>query len=233
MEHRQPRIPSRGTTSANTKAIHQCWSPPSAVRNSTGHRANIDAAEGDPHNRQERMNGSSGSTMATQRIDEAETHQQQKRRGIVAGKRLEEGGTWREYRQPGIPSRSTTSATTEAIHRGWSHPSVVQKSTGHRANIDAVSTMAELCLTGGNEVYIHCASGTSRAPFATALLAHGIMAAAPSQAPGIDSSSPADYTTAMCIQGEVEPGMDLPLRLPCKRCYSQLSEAVPQTQGAP
>ena len=170
---------------------------------------------------------------ATHRRDEVETRQQQKRRGIVAGERLEKGGTWGERRQPGIPSRSTTSATTEAIHRGWSHPSAVQKSTGHRANIEAASTMAELCLTGGNEVYIHCASGTSRAPFAAALLAYGIMAAAPSQAPGIDSSSPADYTTAMCIQCEVEPGMDWPLGLLCERCYSQLSEAVPQAQGAP
>ena len=109
---------------------------------------------------------------ATHRRDEAETRQQQKMRGIVAGKRSKKGGTWEERRQPERSSPSSTSSSTGAIP-------AARNSIGHAAN------------------------------------------------------SPADYTTAMCIQCEVEPGTDWPLGLLCERCYSQLSEAVPQAQGAP
>ncbi len=56
-------------------------------------------------------------------------------------------------------------------------------------------------------------------------------AASSSQAPRGDLSAPADHTINMCMQCEVEPGIDWPLGLLCRKCYLELSETGLQAYG--
>ena len=56
-------------------------------------------------------------------------------------------------------------------------------------------------------------------------------AATSSQASRGDSSATANSTINMCMQCEVEPGIDWPLGLFCRKCYSELSEPVLLAHG--
>ena len=56
-------------------------------------------------------------------------------------------------------------------------------------------------------------------------------AATSSQASKDDLSAPADHTINMCMQCEVEPGIDWPLGLFCRKCYLELSETGLQAYG--
>ena len=99
------------------------------------------------------------------------------------------------------------------------------------ADMRALKPRVVNSLRQGDNAYIHCVSGISRAPFAAAVLASSLMAATSPQASRIDLSAPADRTIIMCMQCEVEPGIDWPLGLLCGKCHSQLSETIPQGQG--
>ena len=191
--------------------------------------------------------GESPSGHRNRQWDEAESRQQQKKQGIVACKRSKEGGTWREPRQPERPPPSIASLSTGAIQffgkRGkqqhnrsgfyWGVPrktssakensTAVQSSSGHPANTDAT---AEKPLDRLEHRSGPCEATTTEdfMDQAAEQMRQAADAATSSQASRSDLSAPVDHTINMCMQCEVEPGIDGPLGLFCRKCYLELSE---------
>jgi hypothetical protein len=181
--------------------------------------------------------------------DEAESRQQQKKRGIVACKRSKEGGTWREPRQPEKLPPSIASSSTDAIQffskRGkqqhnrsgfyWGAPgktastkensTAVQCSSGHPANTDAT---AEDPLDRQEHRSGTCKTTTTEDfmdQAAEQTFQRQADATTSSQASRSDSSAPVDDTISTCMQCEFGPGTEGPLGLFCRKCALELSES--------
>ena len=162
----------------------------------------------------------------------------------------DEGGTWREPRQPERPLPITASPSTNAIQffgkRGkqqhnrwgfyWGLPwkpasikessTAAQSSSGHPANADVTAEDP----FDHQEHRRRIRGATTADDFTDQAAEHTLRrrasdAATSSQASRSDSSAPVDHTIDLCMQCEFEPGTEGPLGLFCRKCALELSES--------